>query len=367
VVKMNELKYFTYEDYEKIKKEVLRWLPPKIVDGHVHTATKVQPHNYHLLHKSILNGDIIRKGLYAHNFIFKHLFPDKKFFKVGFPLPLRKVGVQPSYVNHLLINEMKKGGLAGCMLESQNISILNKAIEDAKKHKVKYHGIKFHPWMFDKKKDKLSIKDYFNKTLLRFCEENKLTIICELPNGWKIKDIKVLRKILTNHNLKIVIPHLGFNNRGFILKFSEYIKDLTAPYGFFKRQISKVKDIENLYFDTAMIVDERLMRAAFEVLGDDRILWGDDYPYCFTQKIEELRRSDEELAKDLFNILHNKPDKVKDVWIYHYDVYQQIQIIKNIANQMSFKKSKNFSRKVFCNNAIKAYNMGRFTSPLKIG
>ena len=362
---MAKLEYFAYEDYIKLKKEVLSWLPSRIIDAHVHTATKVQPYNYHLLSKSILNGSIVRKGLYYHDYIYEHLFPKKEVFAVGFPLPLRKIGIQPSYVNHLLISEMKKG-LVGCMLGSQSMGVLNKAIDDAKRHKVKYHGIKFHPWMSDKPKEKISLEDYFNDAILRFCERNKLSIICELPNGWNEKDIKTLKGIFKNYNLKIIIPHLGFNNRGFILEFAQYIKDLTAPYNSFKKQIRKVKGFKNLYLDTAMIIDERLIRASFEALGEDRILWGDDYPYSFTQKIREIRRTEPELAKDLFNIINNHPGKVRDVWIYYYDVHQQIKMIKDFANCMSYKKSKNFAKKIFCNNAIKAFNMQKHTKPLEI-
>lgn len=341
--------YFNKENYVKMKKRVLDWLPNKLIDAHVHTATEVRKEKRDLLEKSILNKHLIKQGIHATNEIFHKLFPKKEIKKIGFPLPLLKAGVEQNYVNELIIEEMKKG-LIGCMLVSKNLESMEKQIKKAKEEGVKFYGLKFHPWIFREIKTPVFLEDYFNDDILSFCEKHKLTLITELPNGWNKSSIKVLKNIVGDYKINIIIPHLGFNNKGFVFKFKDFIKNLNADYSKFKETFEKIKDINNLFFDTSMVIDTRIIKAAFEVLGENRIIWGDDFPHSFTPKIREMRPSKKQLGKDLNNIVNHNAENVKHPWKYYINFYQQLNIIKNAVPNIN-------ETKLFSKNAQKIYNI----------
>jgi hypothetical protein len=342
--------FFSRESFEEIKEEVLDWLPNKIVDAHVHTATEVQKENRAQLKKFKIAREILKNGLEDKDAVYKRLFMDKEVLRVGFKLPLIQAGIDVSCNDKVMLKRMR-GGLIGCMLYSEEPGLIKDSFKKSEEKGVKFKGVKLHPWLFNE--DSFSIEKYFKEDFLEFCEKKKLTLICELPDGYTERNVKILKKVLNKYDIKIVIPHLGFNYKGFVLDFSDYQKFLRARNDQFKKEFLKIKNIKNLCVDTAMMVDQRIINAACEILGDERILWGTDYPFGFSPKIGETRIKTEELALALGRI--SEGEVIRDVWFFDFNVYLQIKALKNYFDKV--QKSQDAVNNIFRDNALRVYGV----------
>ena len=76
------------KEFDRAKKQVLEWIPDKIIDSHIHTGIragnvppeKAKPHpiSYRLFRNNKLSVPVD---------IFNPIFPDSKIEMIGFPLP----------------------------------------------------------------------------------------------------------------------------------------------------------------------------------------------------------------------------------------------------------------------------------------
>ena len=344
---------YSPKGYEQLRNEVLDWLPKRIINAHVHTASGVRKEKEHLLDKSVLNKKLLLNGLSYNEKVYENVFPGRQISAVGFPLPFKKVGIEADHVNRLLIKEMKYG-VHGVMMASLDVGLLEDLSKEAEKNGVEFRGLKFHPWLFgETPKEKITIDGYFSDELLDFAERKNMTLICELPNGLNKKDLRTLEKVHDNYSFRILIPHLGLNNLGFITDKEEFARNLHASYDEFRDHFMELKEFDRVYLDTAMITDARLLRASFEEFPDDRLLWGDDYPFCLTQKISDYRPSKKEMGDALYRITNDI--KGEDDWKYLYNIYQQVGMIKMVVEEGSFDKG--FKDNLFSRNAENVYNL----------
>jgi predicted TIM-barrel fold metal-dependent hydrolase len=339
------------KEFDRAKAQVLEWVPDNIIDAHVHAAAKAgnvpaeksKPHpiSYRLFRNSTLM---------VHPDIFSPVFPDSKIELIGFPLPLPFKEINPKqWNNRLMIKEMKKG-IHGVMYGLNNITELNKTLKIAKKHNLIFHGIKFHPRMVPEKiREEVLAKEMVQEKTLDFIEKNNLTMILELSHGYNEEDAEFVNMIGENYNIRLVVPHLGFNYRGFVMRYSDYLKSLEDSPEWFENQLKRIKDCKNIYFDTAMVIDKRAVQAALNLFGETRIMYGTDYPFGFTPKIIENRPDDDILAKDIKALMQKR---LKNPWRYYYNIYLQILAIINaekglkldIREKIMFRNSKRIYR-----------------------
>jgi len=340
------------KEYDRVRKQILEWIPEQIIDSHVHAVAKAgnvpleksKPHpiSYRLFRNStvLVSPDI-----------FNPLFPDSKIEIIGFPLPLPFKEINPrQWNNRLMIKEMKKG-IHGVMYGLNSVQELNKTMKIAKKHNLIFHGIKFHPRMVPEKiREEVMAKDIVQEKTLDFIEKNNLTMILELSHGYNEEDIKFVNMIGENYNIRTVIPHLGFNYRGFVMRYNDYIHSLEGSPEWFENQLKNIKDCKNIYFDTAMVIDKRAVQAALNLFGETKIMYGTDYPFGFTPKIIENRPDDDVLAKEL-KALMNK--KLKNPWRYYYNIYLQVLAIINAEAGLKL----DVKEKVMNKNAKRIYRL----------
>ncbi|MFH1781442.1 MAG: hypothetical protein ABH835_02405, partial [Patescibacteria group bacterium] len=230
----------TRAQFLNLKKEILAWLPSSIINAHFHCGTKIKKTDWPKASKLATQKEIIKKGLFFDKKLQKNIYPGKKINFIGFPLPFSKGGIIPEYANKLMILEIKKG-VTGCMLGSNKINILENAKKAAIKQGVRFSGIKFHIKLFKKYPKKIdSLSDFITPKILNFMVSNKLTIIFELVNGFDNKDMIFLKKLPKTIN--VVIPHLGFNNLGFMMSENDFINTIKNPTAKYKKDFQKIKN-----------------------------------------------------------------------------------------------------------------------------
>lgn len=341
------------KEYDRARDNVLGWVPKKIIDSHVHIASragnvpieKEKPHpiSYRLFKK---------KGLIIHPDVFDPIFPNSNIKIIGFPLPLPFKEINPSVWNkRLMIKEMKKG-IYGVMYGMNNLTELNQTLKIAKKHNLRFHGMKFHPRMNPEKiRAEVLVKEVIQEKTLEFAEKNDLTLILELSHGFNEEDVNFINMIGENYNIRIVIPHLGFNYRGFTMTYQDYKKSLEGDSEWFENQMKKLKTCKNLYFDTAMVIDKRAVQAALNLFGETKISYGTDYPFGFSPKIIEHRPSDNNIiAKELKAIMNKK---LKNPWRSYYNIYLQVLAIINAESSLKL----DLREKIMHKNAKRIYKL----------
>jgi len=340
-------------DYEKIKKQVLEFIPKKIIDAHVHTGTSAENVNevkqeLHPLSYGIMKNRTLTIPLD----VFSRIFPNTKTDFVGFPLPLPFKEInETEWNNNLMISEMKKG-INGLLLFRRNLEEMQKTLNIAEENNVKFHGVKIHPRLFpEKQKQTVLASDLIKKEHLEFFEKNKLTMLLELSHGLCEEDISFLKKVNNNYKINIVLPHMTYNRKGFLTYQYDYLKSLKGNSLEFEEEFSKIRNLNNVFMDSSMIIDKRIIETGINILGEDKIIYGTDYPFCFTSKIKENRPGDEVLIEMIKSVIDNNP--VKDIWKYDYNIYLMVKAIIDAQNTLNLDVIKKIMRE----NAIKAFKL----------
>ncbi|MBW2981409.1 amidohydrolase [Candidatus Woesearchaeota archaeon] len=340
------------KEHDRVRKQILEWVPENIIDAHVHAVAKAgnvppeksKPHpiSYRLFRNTTSM---------AYPDIFNPVFPNSKIEMIGFPLPLPFKEINPKqWNNRLMIKEMKKG-IHGVLYGLNNITELNKTLKIAKKHSLIFHGIKFHPRMVpEKRREEVLLKEMVQEKTLDFIEKNNLAMILELSHGYNEDDIKFVNMIGENYNIRTVIPHLGFNYWGFVMRYDDYKKSLEGSTEWFEKELKKIKDCKNIYFDASMVIDKRAVQAALNMFGDTKVMYGTDYPFGFSPKIIENRPDNDTLAKDLKAIMNKR---MKNPWRYYYNIYLQVLAVINAETSLKL----DIKEKIMNKNAKRIYRI----------
>ena len=118
------------------------------------------------------------------------------------------------------------------------------------------------------------LKEHFLHHSLENLEERKSSYayLNSLGNGYllihsldlgRIEYIQMLRKEYPH--MKIIIAHMGRN--------------VYEEFEFSKNVIDAFRDDEAIWFDTSTIKKEAILQYALQTIGDERILFGTDFPY----------------------------------------------------------------------------------------
>jgi predicted TIM-barrel fold metal-dependent hydrolase len=251
-----------------------------------------------------------------------------------------------------MIKEMKKG-VFGLMHWIRDIEEMKKSLEIADENKVKFHGIKFHPRLFpEKEKQTVLLSDMVDKKVLEFAESEKLAMILELSHGFCKEDVSLLKEIDSSYKINVIIPHMGYNYKGFVMNADEFKKNLTGKTDEFEKEFKKISDSKRIFMDSALVVDKRIVEAGLKVFGQEKIMYGTDFPFCFTPKIEENRGDNEELVNILRCIIDGRCEEVKEIWRYDYNIYLIVKAIieaqnslnLDVSNNVMYKNAKNVFR-----------------------
>ncbi|MCL4378051.1 MAG: amidohydrolase family protein, partial [Actinobacteria bacterium] len=258
------------KDLKIFNQEFNNFLPKKIMDFHVH-----------LWKKDFLNKEISEERQKSNpftdqdiidGFVFKDfktisntLFPDKEYSGLFFGLPVKEVDLDKAnkYISDVCI----ENNCYGLYIPEPD---LNEIPENFFKNR--FVGFKPYPDLvdfetpadFSKLDIDVSMFDFISKKVLEFSNEYGLILLIHIPRKGRLsnkRNIEELRKIGEKYkNIKIILAHAGR---------SYCYEDIWSG-------IQYIKDMKNLYVDTAMINNFSVNKLLMEELGPERILYGSD-------------------------------------------------------------------------------------------
>jgi len=345
------------QDYKDLQKEISNNLPKTITDCHIHTATwmpeipeetkKFHPLSHFCLSNRKMN---VRKDS------FKRFFPNKQINLLGFPLPVPARFKNPSIQewNKEVINQKKQNLLQGCLIHLDTNENIKNTINYAKKNNTKINGVKIHPRIATwKPKKEVLVIDLVTDSFLELAEKNNFSLNLEVSHGLCDEDIKKIKEIDDTYKINMIIPHCSLNYRSWVMSYQDYKTTLNNNTKEFEKEFNILKNTSNVFMDTAMVLDQRAIAAALSVLGEDKIIWGSDYPFCFTPKIKELRPDNEIVGQALQNILDGKYNEIQDLWKYDYS---HLIMMQATINGMKTAKL-DCAEKLFNKNCKKGFNI----------
>ncbi len=268
----NFLKNLKDGDLKIFNEEFSKFLPAEIVDSHVHlwkkNFFKENISESRQKQSPALDSDII-DGFTIEDFknVTEKIFPGKKYDGLFFGLPIKEADLDKTnkYISDVCI----KNGSYGLF---NPVPDLKEIPQDFFKNR--FVGFKPYPELVDFKATKdfskldidVSIFDFISKKVLEFCQEYSLILLIHIPRAGRLNDrrnIEEIKDIGKKYpNIKIVLAHAG----------------RSYCYSDIKDSIGYLKEVKNLYVDTAMINSFSVNKVLLEELGSERILYGSDLP-----------------------------------------------------------------------------------------
>ncbi len=309
------LDYFhkTTRDKAFYETHIQKYLPDKIIDGHVHMnlpehVTAIQP-------KTVKQDWALECGFImpyedAVGY-FSALFPDKTVEMVAFPWPLPDADIK---ANNAYLEGLKSQGKITALMTVRPewpAAYCEEILTCGG-----FSGFKPYPYMASSIKGaEVSIFEFLPHAQLQVLEKHKKAVVLHLPRRGRLADdanVREIKEIVERYpNVKVVLAHLGrcFN------------------YKYFEEGIAKLGDTRHaVYYDTSAVLNPTVYRAAFDALGTERILFGTDAPILLWHG----RRKWTEAA--YFNLCrenfswntHEEPEKEAE---YTFFIYEQIKAI----------------------------------------
>jgi len=317
-----------HEEYERIRKEVIDWLPSKIIDSHVHTPLILNTKPVRVFSRGLYNI-YFKDKLKVTSENFQDILPGKDLSIIGIPPPYKES--VPKIINAMAVKEPNP-----TLLINDEIKNLQPILKD------NVIGIKSH-WKIENKKG--NFDNLISEEKLEFLEKNKLCLLIEMsdpPNNFdKLKEVDQRYKV------KIILPHIGFSHEPMFIPrkdFEDSFNKHRKDYDVFR----KLADTKNIFLDISMKTDYDLMATCLKHMGEDRLLFGTDFPFGLTMKIKEDRVAigRERMFMQLRDILLGR--EFDERWRYFYNIYLLVWTLKKVCDRLDTEKEK-----VMYNNAKK--------------
>lgn len=247
------------------REKVAPLLPPRILDFHTHVWRQEdwkavswetgEPGTKYMVSTTRYDiEDLLADG--------KMLFPDREFRAVCFGNPTPSADLEKT--NAYTATARRDQGLYPLFIAGKGTSPaaeLRKAVvEDG------FFGWKVYLcWHGDDYQD-IRIEDMIGPEELSLADELELIVLFHVPTSDRLADPGVqagIRRCAREHpNARFVLAHCG----------RCYTPDRMAA------AIGSIADLENVYVDTAMVMDPLALQMVFEHLGPGRVLFASDLP-----------------------------------------------------------------------------------------
>jgi len=265
VIIMTKKERYEQVDMPFYKKEVAPILPPQILDFHTHVWTKKQwekvpwEENFTGSKYMVVQTDYPFEKLLADG---RLIFPDRIYQAVcfGFPGPATNLELANDYT----AKAGQESNLFSLMLAGRDKmpreKIEQRILKDG------FLGYKMNIDWYGNDYKNITIEDMIGSVEMKLANKYQLIVLLHVPGEKRLVDPKVqagVRKLSQNYpNSQIVLAHCG----------RCYLPDEMA------RAIKGVKDLKNVYLDTAMVMEPLVFQIVFEAIDSKRVLFGTDFP-----------------------------------------------------------------------------------------
>ena len=305
-------------EYEKLQSEILSWLPPAIIDAHVHSSLALYEKPQRQFNKNL--QIIYREDQPTlTSKTFGPLYPATKIIILGVPLPYSEA--VPNRVN----KDMQK--------QDNPVLLLDDNVYNLRQHLApNVIGLKAH-WKLHNKPAGFS--DIISEEKATFLEKNNLLLLIECSDPPKSFDALV--EADKTYTFPIILPHMAFNHEGFVMSAQQFMLSLTHHAKQYD-VLNTLSDTDHIYFDVSMKPNYDLLQTGMAALGEKKILFGTDFPFGLTPKFQEDR---EKITNDAFwtvirNIILGKRSATD--WLYYKNIYLLLWVLKQLCETMDVDK-----------------------------
>ena len=188
---------------------------------------------------------------------------------VGFPITYKEA--VPEKANREIIKQQ-----IDCLLIDDDTERLEASIGP------RVHGVKMHHKIMNQQDgfSQMAAPDKMN-----FLESNNMCLLIEVPDH--VKEIQNIIETAGSYKVNIILPHMAFNHTGFHMERGRFIESF-SKYDKSYDVLKKLTESPNIYLDIAMKADFDLIMTGIQAIGEDRIFYGSDYPYCLTRRDRQL-------------------------------------------------------------------------------
>lgn len=242
------------KEEREIQKEILDWLPDKIIDSHVHCGTEkevIRIEDRVLQHMaSTYLSHTVQESKMLHD----KFFPGKNVFNLKFPFVIR--GIDYKQTNEYLLKNTDKKDRIALYGIPDDVDYTIDSLETGQYSALKMYYSYFNP-------SATKIYEYFKPEILEVCEHLRIPIILHLPSSI-INCFPQIEQLITDFPyLKLVIAHMG-------------LQKVSSPR--LLEIFNKLRSFENTYLDNAMVPSSEIIINAIDLLGSQRIIYGSDEP-----------------------------------------------------------------------------------------
>ncbi len=265
IKRMTEQEHYKEVDMPFYKNEVLPVLSAQVLDFHAHIWTKEQwkkvpwEENAPGSKYMVTQTDYSAEKLLAEGRMF---FPDRKYNAVCFGQPTPAVDLDMT--NDYTAMAGRKENLFPLMIAGRDIMPREKIRQGILKDG--FLGYKVFLNWYGNDYGNVRIEDMIGPAEMELANEYHLIVLLHVPRDERLADPEVqsgLRNLSKNYpNAKIVLAHCG----------RCYLPDQM------KKAINAVKDLENVYLDTSMVMEPLALQMVFETIDSKRVLFGTDLP-----------------------------------------------------------------------------------------
>ena len=236
-----------------------KWLPPAVFDSHVHVSPSF-PGGEVINDKATTPGETFNFFDWKfHRKTFGLIFPKQKYVAAAFGFPhLPDCGKDNEHLLSLARQD-------DCIVP---VFRANATFDSERLHKElssQFAGLKMYP-DGKQKKTRTKIVEVFPKNVLEIANALSKPLVIHLPNGLMNNLEELIALANEFPRAKFVVAHMGV-----VYCYEPSFEDCLAA----------VKRCENIFFDTAMVSDSKVIARAIETVGPLRILFGSDAPFSY--------------------------------------------------------------------------------------
>lgn len=262
---------YSIKDKEIFENEFREYLPPKIIDSHIHLwerdqvdVGKITPDRQK--RHPFLSVKEWRDFSYTDFIqVSKTIFPKIDYNGLFFGSPFREIKIDKAnkMVKEDVINKGKNALFISIATDSGDL--IEKKIKEEN-----FIGLKPYPDLVMKldydDQDSVSIFDFLPKQHLAVANKLGLIVMLHIPKVKRLNDRKNLDDIInicsSYPNIKLILAHAGR---------SYCIFDL-------ENNIKEIYKLKNLWIDTSMINDWEVMEMILDYMGSEKMIYGSDMP-----------------------------------------------------------------------------------------
>jgi predicted TIM-barrel fold metal-dependent hydrolase len=246
--------------------EIAPHLPPAVLDFHAHVWRTRDWHSVPWRtgrpgsSYMVTEPDYPVESLIADS---RRCFPDREYRAVcfGYPSPAADNEKDTAYVS----SAGKRRGMYPLMVTGAELAVPQDTLR-ARMRQGSFLGYKvFLNWEGDNYGNK-SVEDMLGPNEMDIAQELGLVVLLHVPRSGRLADPEVQRGVrrLSRQwpNASIVLAHCG---RCYLPAEME-------------KAIGSVRDLPNVYMDTAMVMDELVLQMALDGIGPHRLLYATDFP-----------------------------------------------------------------------------------------